>query len=191
MDEPLGALADWPAGDLQRELFRVMRLLVFRGHPAPPLGDLPLSQLRCLHAIERGEGLKMNELAESTGVKLPAMSQIVQRLVKRGMVERRSDDADRRIVRLYLTERARAATVEHKQARIARVRAAVEQLTPGDLPRVVEGLALLAVAAEQALGKGSSVAPGDPLVEIIAARRREHAAAAAAAQPCSGKEGNL
>src|SRR5262245_26922130 len=96
-----------PLGGLQHALHRVLKSLIFRGEPVPPLNEMPIAQLRCLHVIAYEEGQKMQEVAQKLELKLPAVSQIVERLVKRGMVERRPDPNDRRVVRLALTELAR------------------------------------------------------------------------------------
>src|SRR5687768_5716670 len=69
---------------LQHQLMRVMRTLVFRTQPHPALSDLPIMQVRCLFFIRKEEGQKMHDLAEKLEATLPAMSQIVDRLVKRG-----------------------------------------------------------------------------------------------------------
>src|SRR5688500_3918033 len=94
---------------LQAVLYRLTKALVFAGHPPTALAELPLSQLRCVRVIGEHEGQKMQELAHHLGVTLPALSQIVDRLVRRDMVERHADSEDRRIVRIFLTESARQA----------------------------------------------------------------------------------
>src|SRR5438067_1818622 len=86
--------------NVQGALFRVLKALVFRDDPGVVYGEMPLSQLRCLHVIGENEGQKMNELSQRLEVKLPALSQIVDRLVRRGLVQRHPDPLDRRVVRL-------------------------------------------------------------------------------------------
>ena len=165
-------------GELHHALFRVLRLLVFRNPPNSPLAELPIAQVRCLHIITRHEGQKMQELADKLDVQLPAMSQIVDRLVKRGMVERHADPSDRRVVRLGLTEAARKTLADAHAERRARMNAAAGNLDAESLPKVIEGLNLLATAAERAQGaeQRKAVPPialdADPLVEMMARRAR-------------------
>ncbi len=175
---------------LQEALGQVTRRLVF-GHydGRSPLAELPIAQLRCLHVIRCHEGQKMQDLADVLVVKMPTLSQIVERLVRRGMVERHPDPADRRVVRLRLTDAARTALDEADAARQARLAAVSAALSPGEHARVVAGLSLLAQAAARVLpdeGPGakppsSASAPpradgpgsgGDPLVELMARRNR-------------------
>lgn len=171
-----------------------MRALVFRSHPHPALSDLPMMQVRCLHVIQREEGQKMHDLAAKMETTLPAMSQIVDRLVKRGMVERHNDPTDRRVVRLRLSPEAQTTLEEARQGRDARLEATLTHLEPDALAKVIEGLRLLAGAAERMTeaeppqdhpegqgGENPAGTPldgGDPLVEMMAQRRARNSSGA-------------
>src|SRR5438552_6054751 len=106
-----------PLCHVQQALGRVLRSLVFRGDPNSPFVEMPISQLKCLHIIAEHEGQKMVDLAHRMETKLPALSQIVERLVRRGMLARQADPQDRRVVRLVLTEKARALVNEAEDHR--------------------------------------------------------------------------
>lgn len=180
--------------ELQHALFRVLKSLVFRGDPNSPLVELPISQLRCLHVIAEQEGLKMLEVSHKLEVKLPALSQIVGRLVKRGMVERRADPADRRVVRLGLTAQARAVLAEANAARQARMSATRRNLDDRAVRIVIEGLTLLAEAAERVEAAEREAAPpfspdSDPFVELMSrrARTQRRSAAPEMSPPGSGE----
>jgi DNA-binding MarR family transcriptional regulator len=146
MSEPTQA----PEQELLSVFFRAMRSILDGGDPTSPLGDLPLSQIRCLHMIAGCQGAKMLDVARGMEIKLPALSQIVDRLVKRGLLERQSDPNDRRIVQPVLTEPARQLLQATNAARRARVRAAMDYLEPADAAKVMEALTLLAGAVERA-----------------------------------------
>ena len=89
-----------------------------------------------LRVVGRFPGISANELAHIVRLHPSTITGIVQRLVARGLLERRSDAADRRRVRLRLRPRGRAhtrttrGTAEHAvrqalaAARAADVRAA-------------------------------------------------------------------
>jgi DNA-binding MarR family transcriptional regulator len=158
-------------------LYRVLKSLVFRGDPHSPLHDLPISQLRCLHMIAESEGLKMQDVSTRLEIKLPAVSQVVDRLVKRGMVERQTDPADRRVVRLSLTESARIEMNHLREIRQARMKATIDKMNARQMKKAIEGLETLAAAAEQVeADEKVSAQPmtleSDPLVELISERRR-------------------
>lgn len=167
---------DSPRGDLQNALHRVLKSLVFRGNPDSPLNELPVSQLRALYVIAYEEGLKMHDVSQKLEIKLPAMSQVVDRLVKRGMVERRPDPDDRRAVRLHLTESARVIMADSNAERQARLDATADHLDVRDIDKVIEGLKILANAAEFVEAEERQSAPrssdADPMVELMSRRQR-------------------
>ena len=61
-----------------------------------------------LSMIAVSDGLCQRELVEKTHLRPPTVSVILQKMEEEGMVERRSDDGDRRIIRVYLTDYGRA-----------------------------------------------------------------------------------
>jgi DNA-binding MarR family transcriptional regulator len=135
--------------EMQDALRRVLRSLIFFGSPPGALAELPLSQLRCWYCIAEHEGFKMQDLSNVLEIKLPALSQIVERLVKRGLVKRRPDPQDRRVVRLHLTETARAIHQEGKASQRERIASTSARLAPRTFQQIVKGLNVLAEAAEK------------------------------------------
>jgi DNA-binding MarR family transcriptional regulator len=67
--------------------------------------DLTLGQLRFLHVLNRAGSLSIGHVAEQLGVTLTTASQFVNRLERRGYVERVHRDDDRRVVECRLTDR--------------------------------------------------------------------------------------
>ena len=65
--------------------------------------------------LERQPGLSQRELAEILEVEPITVARLVDRLDRRGMVERRPDHADRRIWRLHLTDAANGVLGEIHQ----------------------------------------------------------------------------
>lgn len=57
-----------------------------------------------LSMIAVSDGLCQRELVKMTHLRPPTVSVILQKMEEDGMVERRSDGEDRRIIRVYLTE---------------------------------------------------------------------------------------
>ena len=60
--------------------------------------DLTLAQLKALFRLYAVPPARMSELASALGVSLPSCTSLVDRLVQQGMVERRQDADDRRLV---------------------------------------------------------------------------------------------
>ena len=61
------------------------------------------SQWAVLSRLERREGVSQAELAQALDIAPISLARLVDKLADQGLVERRADDNDRRIHRLYLT----------------------------------------------------------------------------------------
>ena len=67
--------------------------------------DIGSGQLLSLFFINEHEGITMQELAQSGEVDKGTVTKSIQRLIEQGYVQARTDDNDRRIKRLYTTEK--------------------------------------------------------------------------------------
>jgi MarR family transcriptional regulator, transcriptional regulator for hemolysin len=65
------------------------------------------AQWAVLARVERSEGLKQCELADTLDLQPITLTRLIDRLCDGGLIERRSDPEDRRAKRLYLTPAAR------------------------------------------------------------------------------------
>ena len=86
------------------ELQRLLR--VYADKEAARYG-ITRAQWAVLAKVERFEGLKQTELAEQMEMQPITLTRLIDRLCDNGWIERRSDDADRRVNRLYLRKAAR------------------------------------------------------------------------------------
>ena len=68
--------------------------------------SLTLAQSRALVNISRNEGIRQVDLAEVLEVQPITLARLIDQLARAGVVERRSDPADRRVFRLFLTPAA-------------------------------------------------------------------------------------
>jgi DNA-binding MarR family transcriptional regulator len=102
-----------------REMLEVMPLIMqdlrrtMRSQSAP---DLRVPELRSLAFLRHNPGSNLTDLAECIGVSLPSMSKLVDTLTSRGLIERSPDAADRRRVRLGLTEEGGAILATAREA---------------------------------------------------------------------------
>ncbi len=74
-----------------------------------------------LCTVLKSEGLTQSELAEQLSVQGATITNMLQKLEEAGLVIRRRDDADNRLVRVYLTEAGR-----QKEAEVSRQLVLVE-----------------------------------------------------------------
>jgi MarR family transcriptional regulator for hemolysin len=85
----------------------VARLLkTYADQRARDLG-MTRAQWAVLARVERSEGLKQCELADTLDLQPITLTRLIDRLCDGGLIERRSDPDDRRAKRLYLTPAAR------------------------------------------------------------------------------------
>lgn len=66
--------------------------------------DIPRGQATVLCVIAREDGLTQSEIAERLAVQGATVTNMLQRLEEAGLVIRRRDPEDNRLVRVYLTE---------------------------------------------------------------------------------------
>jgi DNA-binding MarR family transcriptional regulator len=111
------------AAELDRRLAGLVRLL--RGQANAGLSVTALSTLR---RVADGEACRITDLAAAEAVAQPSMTTLVARLQARGLVRREPDPADRRAVRVAITDAGaeqlaavRAARAELLGERIARL----------------------------------------------------------------------
>ena len=78
-----------------------------RAHALLEALGLYRGQPRLLFALWQEEGLTHSELADRTRVRPATISKMVQRMEKAGFLQRRADDEDQRVSRVYLTDAGR------------------------------------------------------------------------------------
>ena len=115
--------------------------------------DLTPAQAQLLCMVKDGPR-RMAELAASLGMAKNALSQLVDRTERRGLVHRESDGNDRRVITLAVTAAGKEAAEAVHGDVARRLPDLAEGLSPGDR-RQLHGLAA-SVAAEQCPGRTCS-----------------------------------
>jgi DNA-binding MarR family transcriptional regulator len=98
--------------------------------------DLYPSEIHAVEAIGKHPEVHMAELARILGVTRGAIQQTVDRLVKKGMVEKFMDESDRKKVYLELTEKGNTAFDGHEAYHAelsSRLGKCFERLRPGEV----------------------------------------------------------
>jgi DNA-binding MarR family transcriptional regulator len=93
-----------------------------------------------LARLDRQPGLSQNELAAIAEVEPITIARLIDRLEKRGLVERRTDPHDRRVWRLHLTPIAAPLVDEIHDYREELNRMITQGMKPADIEAVVESL---------------------------------------------------
>jgi DNA-binding MarR family transcriptional regulator len=122
---------------------------------ASQLGELRLgfTQLAALYVLAEGSATTIGDLAEALGRSPSATSRLVDGLVKRRLVERQAEPADRRQRLLALTQRGHALLRVVDRARADQFLTAVRPLPTAERALVAMGVASLATHAISRRGR--------------------------------------
>jgi DNA-binding MarR family transcriptional regulator len=110
--------------DLARLLTGVERSVVARIAEALKADGATIDEWRVLSLLGDGKGHAMTEIAEFALLPAPTLTKVADRMVSLNLVHRRPDEADRRRVLVFATERGRdalrrwTAAVERRQEEI-------------------------------------------------------------------------
>jgi DNA-binding MarR family transcriptional regulator len=98
------------------------------------------AQWAVLAKVERYEGMKQSELAEQMEMQPITLTRLIDKLADAGLIERRGDDADRRVNRLYLKKAARPLLAKLAVLRADLTDTALQGLSPEDAERLMTHL---------------------------------------------------
>jgi DNA-binding MarR family transcriptional regulator len=90
--------------------------------------------LGVLRVLLAGDGLKSSDVAARGWSSPGTLTSVVNTLVREGYVERRRDPGDRRVVRLYVTEKGRQICEDYLMLAGPHWRAAFDFVSPADEP---------------------------------------------------------
>lgn len=164
--------------------FRMMRSM--RRWPSGPLSLVHLHVL--MQLVEDGP-LPMRALADTLDVSQASATGIVDRMEQRGLVERRRDDDDRRVIRVALTEAGRQLIAGIATERRGHLTLLLDELTDEELAGFLRGSRALRRARERmharlaASGSGHERAETDAQAAPGASRPDLHPATRRARRP--------
>ncbi|HTO61976.1 MAG TPA: MarR family transcriptional regulator [Bradyrhizobium sp.] len=95
------------------------------------------AQWAVLAKVERSEGMKQSELAELMEMQPITLTRLIDKLCDNGWIERRGDETDRRVNRLYLKKAARPLLGKLAGLRSELTATALEGISPQDAHRLL------------------------------------------------------
>jgi DNA-binding MarR family transcriptional regulator len=98
--------------------------------------NLSIAELHTLEAIGPYEARAMSETASRLGITTGTLTVAIDRLVRKGYVERYRDSKDRRVVRICLTRQGKLAYRMHAKFHKLLVRRIMDPLAPDDRERL-------------------------------------------------------
>ncbi|NUW42096.1 MarR family winged helix-turn-helix transcriptional regulator [Nonomuraea rhodomycinica] len=121
----------------------------------PVLEKLPFTTLSVLDTLASADGpMRLTELTRTEQISQPAVTQLVTRLERDGLVERRPDPRDGRAVLVHITEAGRRIGRARHEDRTRHLLPLVARLTPEQRRAIAGALPALARLAE--LGRGAA-----------------------------------
>ncbi|MBI3325984.1 MAG: MarR family transcriptional regulator [Nitrospinae bacterium] len=108
--------------------------------------SLSVPQFRALVFLNQHPGTSLSSVADDLGVTRPTASALIDRLVRRGLVDRSEHPQERRHVVLALTPMGARHLQQGREAARARIASVLASLSAAELHKVAEGVALLGSA---------------------------------------------
>ena len=136
----------------------VGRLLRTYADQKARLHGMTRAQWAVLLRLERREGLKQSDLAEDLDIQPITLTRLVDRLCDNGWIERRGDDTDRRVNRLYLRKAARPLLGKLAGLRSELTATALEGINPADAHRLLAQLETIKENVRNAIQNASEEA---------------------------------
>lgn len=125
----------------------IERVLTDRALAGAPCHDLSLSQWEAVLFIQRHDGCAIRELAEGLQVSHPAAVKLVERLVRKDLIERHESPTDRRVVQLQLSADGRKCAEHVRQDRAQALERVISQMEAADAESLRRGLQAFLQAA--------------------------------------------
>ena len=114
---------------------------------AGPAEEITLAQFHALKHVALHGSCTIGSIAEGLSISQPAATMLVDRIAKRGLVERRTGRNDRRQAEILLTRHAQDLLQEIESERANRLRRILELMAPRKRRRFVESLESFVAAA--------------------------------------------
>jgi DNA-binding MarR family transcriptional regulator len=145
-------LRDWTETFMRRSMHDFIRFSKDSG--------LSMAQMSALFHLHHGSRCGVSGIGDLLGVTNAAASQMIDRLVQHGLIERTEDPVDRRAKQLRLTERGRFIVRESIEVRRRWMERLIDALTGEEQSSIINALTILTNAAR-------NLEPGKNQIENI------------------------
>ncbi|MBJ9987622.1 MarR family winged helix-turn-helix transcriptional regulator [Paenibacillus sp. S28] len=109
----------------------------------PSIDKLSFTTLSVLHTLTLSSPMRLTELTATEQVTQSAITQIVTRLERDGLVERRSDPNDGRVVLVHITPQGANVIDSRRLERISRIAGFAENLTREESQAIADAIPAL------------------------------------------------
>jgi DNA-binding MarR family transcriptional regulator len=108
---------------------------------------ISMSQLSTLMRLFHRGGCGVSDIGDQLGITNAAASQLIDKLVQQGLVQRSEDSHDRRVKHVALTEKGRELIQESIEVRRRWMEDLTSALSPDEQQAIIRGLIILTRAA--------------------------------------------
>ncbi len=124
--------------DTYRSILRVEENILKRSEQT----ELCLSEIHMLEAVGKGKDRRrtISELAEVLNITLPSVTVAINKLMKKGYVEKVRGEEDGRIVYVSLTRQGRRIDSAHRYFHESMVRSIIRDMTESEMQALYKGV---------------------------------------------------
>lgn len=124
--------------DTYRSILRVEENILKRSDQT----DLSISEIHMLEAVGKGKDRRrtISELAEVLNITLPSVTVAINKLMKKGYVEKVRGEEDGRIVYVSLTRQGRRIDSAHRYFHESMVRSIIRDMTESEMRALYKGV---------------------------------------------------
>lgn len=124
--------------DTYRSILRVEENILKRSDKT----DLSISEIHMLEAVGKGKDRRrtISELAEVLNITLPSVTVAINKLMKKGYVEKVRGEEDGRIVYVSLTRQGRRIDSAHRYFHESMVRSIIRDMTESEMQALYKGV---------------------------------------------------
>ena len=115
--------------------------------------DLSLAQYYTLHSIKANTCIRMRDIKDNLRVSAPYATSIIDKLVKKGVIERYRSKDDRRVVTIRLTVKGEILIRDLNKKKAQFYAKLLKDMNGNDKKVMSEGLSLLVSSLNRVLGK--------------------------------------
>ena len=121
------------------EILQIEEKTLKNGH----FSDLSVREMHTVEAIGRKEKRMMSEVAQDLGITVGTLTTSINRLIKKGYVERSRIEEDRRVVLVELTKKGKVAHRLHERFHNEMVRSMMDSLSEREQEVLIRSLGKL------------------------------------------------
>ncbi len=139
------------AAHLQRQLYQLVKACELCDRACLTQNGVTTSQGYTLLAFPEDGCLTMNELSDTMNLSSSTMTRMVDQLVQKGLVRRKPDESDRRVVLVELTDHGQVTREALDQALDNLFGQVLAHLPPEERPTILRALDRVTQAVSQVL----------------------------------------